>query len=259
MPPKSKQDQSIEVVEVERGRIELCVLGTTPLIMNRLSEKAKRELLLPSARKNNAEKQSTLKHNPLAEFASSAHRLMDDSQPTYLATPSPAWKGALRGAALDQKGSSKAQIGRLTYVEGDYVPIWGLPFLHMSIVRMADTKRTPDVRTRVIVRKWAARVTVNYVRPLVTEQAIVNLFASAGFTQGMGDWRPEKGAGNYGQFTIVSEDDIEYQRLVHSAGRAAQIEAMQNPICYDDDTAELLTWFDETVIKQGKQNLRKIG
>lgn len=106
-----------DVLKVSKGTFEVCILGTTPLILNRMSQKAKRELLMPKGRKTAIEKQMSLKHNPLQEYRDSAYRL-PESQPTLLAVMASGFKGAMAGAALDMPGTKKAQIGRLTYVNG---------------------------------------------------------------------------------------------------------------------------------------------
>jgi hypothetical protein len=82
------------------------------------------------------------------------------------------------------------------------------------------------------------------MQPMLKEQVIANLFAIAGLTNGIGDWRPQKGSGTFGQFKLVSLDDPDFKRVVKTGGRAAQMEAMENPVPYDDETEELLRWFD---------------
>ncbi len=157
---------------------------------------------------------------------------------------SSAFKGALKSAALDIPGSSKAQIGRLTWVEGERISIYGLPELFMSVTRSADIARTPDVRTRCIMREWACEVAVTFIFPTLKQNSIANLMAAAGLMSGIGDWRPGKGAGSYGQFEIVAEDDVRWNRIVNDYGRDVQLEAMANPVPYDDETQKLLGWFD---------------
>ena len=60
-----------EIIEVTRGQFDCCVLGTSPLILNRMSEKAKRELLMPKGRKNAVERATSLKHIPVDEYRAS--------------------------------------------------------------------------------------------------------------------------------------------------------------------------------------------
>jgi hypothetical protein len=231
-----------EVLKVSTGSIDLSILGTSPLVLNRMSEKAKHELLMPKGRKNAAERATSLKHIPIDEYRASAYTLKDG--PTLLALMATAFKGALRSAALDMPGAKKAQIGRLTYIEGDLVGIYGVPKLFMAIVRSADMNKTPDVRTRAIVPEWACQLRVTYVEPLIRANAVINLMAAAGITIGVGDGRPEKGAMSYGQFKIVSPDDANFKRILKEGARKAQQAGLQSPVCYDDETTELLSWFD---------------
>lgn len=248
---KSADSGEIQIIEIKTGTITVAVVGTTPLILNRIAEKAGHELLLPKGRKTAAEKASSLKHDPLAEFRASPVRLRDDNASTLLALPCTAFKGAMRTAALDLPGAKKSQIGRLTYIPGEFVGIYGVPEVFSTIVRSADMNRTPDVRTRCIVPKWAAVLSITFVRPIMREQAIANLLAAAGITVGVGDFRPEKGAGNYGQFEVVGADDPRLLEIMAAGGRAAQLEAMDNPEAYDEGTEELLSWFEVEVRRRG--------
>jgi hypothetical protein len=154
-------------------------------------------------------------------------------------------------AALDLPGTSKTQIGRLAYVENDEVPIYGIPELLMSVTRSAGIDKTPDVRTRAILPRWACFISVQFTKPILKEQAIVNLMAAAGITQGVGDWRVQKGSGNYGQFALTDPSDKAFQEIVKTGGREAQDAAIAEPICYDSETEELLAWFDVEVKRRG--------
>ncbi len=247
--------ETVDILKVERGNLNLCILGSSPIICNRMSEKAKRELLMPKGRKTAVERATTLKHNPIEEYRASAYTLKPDA-PTLLAVLSTAFKGSMSTAALDLPGTKKAQIGRLTYVNGDYVGIYGVPQLFMSIVRSADMNKTPDVRTRAIVPQWACRLSVTFIRPLMRENAVANLLAAAGMSIGVGDWRPEKGKGNYGQFEIVREDDERFVEIIATGGREAQIKGLETPECYDDETASLLSWFDDEL---QRRNIRGVA
>jgi hypothetical protein len=237
----------VEIIEVSQGRVAFCILGSTPFVCNRMSEKAKRELLMPRGRKTVVERATTLKHSPIEEYRASAYRLSDEQAPTFLAVMATAFKNAMKTAALDLPGARKAQIGRLVYIEGDYVPIYGVPQLFMAITRSADMNKTPDVRTRAILPRWACRLTVSFVQPLMRAQAVANLLAASGFTAGVGDGRPEKGAMNYGQFKLVPDDDPEFLDIVNTGGREAQRAAISAPTAYDSETLDLLSWFDSEV------------
>lgn len=248
----TKKDQTeISVMEVSQQKVDYCVLGTTPIILNRMSEKAKNELLFPKGRKTSAEKARSLKHNPFQEFKDSPYRLPNDDAPTLIAHLATAFKKAIAGTALDIPGATKAQISRLMWVEGEKIPVYGIPKLFMSVTRSADMNKTPDVRTRAIVPEWACRLTVTFATPMLKEQVVSNLLAAAGQIQGVGDWRPEKGSGTFGQFSLVDESNADFQRIITEGGRQQQIAAMEACEPYDIDTEDLLSWFIKEADSRG--------
>lgn len=248
----------INILEVKTRRMPFCLVGMTPIILNRLSEKAKGQLLLPPLKKNAAEKASTLKHEPLREFQASPYKSLDEDSLTLIRHLSTAFKGALRSAALDIPGATKSQVGRLTYVNGEYVDIYGIPKLLMSVTRSADINHTPDIRTRAIIARWACRLDVTFVTPLLKEQTVANLLAAAGIMQGVGDWRPGKGSGTYGQFRLTTEDDAEFLEIIKSGGRKAQTKAMEAAEPYDQETEELLVWFGQESARRGFSGLKAV-
>lgn len=255
MAQAKKTEATIDVIDFTRGRIEFAVLGTTPLILNRMSEKAKHELLMPSGRKTAAQKAQNLKHDPLAEFRASPYMLPEESAPTLLAAIAPWFKKGIAGAAIDM-GAKRAQIGRLVQVRGERIPLYGIPQIFMAVTRSADINRTPDVRTRAILPRWCTIIEIDYLKPMVRDQVIANLAAAAGVIQGCGDWRAEKGAGTYGSYELAAIDDERVVDLMASGGRTAQKVAMEDPEPYDEETAEMLTWFNAEVRRRGFEVVR---
>lgn len=241
----------VVIVEMNRGVLDFCILGTSPLILNRMSEKAKFQLLAPSGKKTTSERASTLKHDPLQEYRDSPYRMPQANAPTLLAMLPTAFKQAMASAALDLPGAKKTQIGRLVSVNWDRMPLYGVPKLFMAVTRSADINKTPDIRTRAILPEWACHLTVSFMKPVLREQSIVNLLAAAGQLSGIGDWRQQKGSGGYGSFKIVSADDPDFLRLTTTAGRDAQEHAIENPEPYDDETLELKRWFDVEIKRRG--------
>lgn len=248
---KVKEETTIdEILEVSQGHIRLCVVGTTGYICNRLSEKARHELLLGGRKKNAAERATTVKHNPIAEYRSSPYINADDSAPTLLQIPTASFKKAALTAALDLPNTKRTQVGRLMWVKGQYTPIYGIPQIVVSPVRSADMNRTPDIRSRAILPAWAARLDIVFVKPLITQQAIIRLLAAAGMFIGVGDWRNEKASGSFGAFRLVEENDAEFVTLINNGTRLAQEEAMRAPEAYDEETSEILAWCDGEIARR---------
>lgn len=253
MPPKKKEENPELVInKIDVQTCDLYILGSTPLIYNRVSEKAKHELLMPRAtgKLNAAEKASRLKHVPLQEFRDSMYTYIDDARPTRLRFPSAAPKKSMSTAALDLPGLKRAQIGRLVWVNGTSIDIYGIPQVLMSVVRSADIGRTPDIRSRAILPEWACRISVSVVSPILKAQQIANLLAAAGLLCGLGDWRQERGSGNFGQFSVTTPDDPNYLRIVSTQGREAQDAAIANPAPFDDETQEMLGWFESELARR---------
>lgn len=246
--------EAIEIAPLTVGRMNVWLKGITPMICNRMAGKAKRTLLLGGGKKTKAEKEQSLKHDPLAEFADSMTK-RSDAGPTRLLFPAPAVKGAMAVAALETKGTNKTQIGRLVWIQGYNLNLYGVPQLHMSVVRSADMNRTPDVRTRAIIAEWCIPVTVCFVKPQLTETAICQLLSNGGIIIGIGDFRQEKGKGNFGQFQISTE--AECKDIVKTGGMKAQDAALKTVTCYDDESQELLSWWDTQVTASGKGELRR--
>lgn len=53
------------------------------------------------------------------------------------------------------------------------------------------------IRTRPCFTAWQASFTVNYLPSLFSEAEVIEIYATSGVTQGLGDWRPK-----FGTFTV---------------------------------------------------------
>lgn len=246
MPLKRNDtDMHVEIMEIETRTITFNILGKTPLILNRQSEKAKRQLMMPSLPQNKAQRTQTLKHNPYEEFRASPYiSRRDPESPTWLHLPGGMFKKCIAQAALDIPGASKAQIGRLVSLGSTVIHLWGIPYMKADMVRQAGISKTPDVRFRACLPAWATTVTYTYIPSIISPVSLANLVSAAGVICAIGDYRVEKGAGDFGQFCIVPEGDPEWREIVENCGREVQKTAWEHPQFYDDDTRDLVEWFD---------------
>lgn len=249
MATTKAKDAEVSIVTLIEGEMKFCILGTSPLVFNRLPEKARRELLFPQ-KKTAATKAANMKHDPIAEFRASPYRMLDKKAPTVLAVLPTMFKQAMGTAALCTPGAKRTDIDRMVRVDWENLPCYGVPKVFCAITRSADMNRTPDVRTRAILPEWACRFTVRFEKPILREQTIADLLSAAGRVSGICDWRQEKGSGSFGSFKLVSETDKDFQRIL-KMGREAQEDALENWVAYDQDTAELLSWFNVEAKKAG--------
>lgn len=252
---KVEKISEIEVATLRQEEVTFCILGSTPFYCNRVAEKARRELLMPRGRLTTAQKSQNLKHDPVAEYRNSPYLRLDNTPgPTRIQMLATAFKGAMASAAIDMPTAvAKSQINRLAYVVNERVAIWGIPRLNMDIVRSADMARTPDVRTRAKIDRWASRVVIRYTTPMLTDQTVGTLLAAAGMIIGVGDFRQEKGKGSNGLFEIVSNDDPRYLKVIAEGGTEVQDEALANPVCSDEQTENLLIWYQTEVTSRSNK------
>lgn len=257
--PPAKVSTAIDIKPIKTRSIEVCILGTAPLIFNRMATKAQRELLLPTGRKTTADRAATLKHDPIAEFRDSPYTTDDPTSPTLLQFPAPAFKQAMEVAASDIEGVVVTKIRRNVWCVGYRSAIFGVPEMLMSVVRSADQNKTPDIRTRAIIPEWACRLVISFTSPMLNERSVLNLLAAAGVICGVGDWRAEKGSGAFGQFALVNDDDPRFLAILERGGRDTQIAAMANPVAFDAETQEAYSWFRTEVLQRGRHATETTG
>jgi hypothetical protein len=252
----AKAKAAVEVLQVSltMARLEFCILGTTPFIHHAMSEKARKELLIPSE-KSKAARALRLKHDVIEEYKSSPYVVDDPKSPTRTVVPAVSFKRVLESMSLDVPGMTKSVITRNVVAAGHMLPLFGVPELKMDVVRSADMARTPDIRTRAVVREWATKIVLQFPSPLLNQKVVTDLLGLGGMLRGVGDYRPEKGAGDYGTFVIVPESDANYQRILKTGGREAQIAALENPNppLYDEETEKLYLHFVQEVEARGKE------
>jgi hypothetical protein len=246
-----EQSSEVDIIQISRGVVEVCVIGRSPLICNRMSEKAKRTLLFPPPKMNAADRETNLKHDPLQEFRDSPYTNINDG-PTRLQALGTWFKKGAMSAALDLPTMKKAQIGRRIYVQQDRIDLYGIPQIMLATVRNSDIKGSPDIRSRAILPRWACKLSIIFSVPLVRQGEVLKLFGAAGIIAGAGDWRVEKGSGSYGQYELVNSDDPEFLSILKE-GRVEQDEALASPTAYDDETYSLLDWFNRELTKRNRR------
>jgi hypothetical protein len=248
---KTQNNASEIVIEkLSVGAAGVWIRGQTPLIYNAMSAKVKGDLLLPKGRKSTAEKATTLKHDPMEEYRASVYRRETAGQ-TRLVFPATAFKNAAIGAVRHiNAGVSMVQMKQLLWVDGDTVEVWGVPQIFMAVTRSADMNHTPDIRTRAILPQWCCELKIQYVKPNMNDLSVMRLLEAGGLLNGVGDFRQEKGKGNYGQFQVSEEKDC--ADIVAAGGRTAQDAALADPECYDVETRELLAWYHEERQRRGR-------
>jgi hypothetical protein len=253
---KAETQSEIKIPALQQGGATLRIIGTTPLLQNRMANKVKQVLLVGGRRKTAAERQD-IKHHPLQEFRDSAEILQSYPEgPTALGLRVTAIKGAMCSAALETAGVTKTSAQRLIFMPGDYVDLYGTPQLRMDVVRSADINKTPDVRSRAYLPQWGAEVDIRYIMPQLSQHSVGTLLANAGVLIGVGDGRQEKGKLSFGCFRVIGdEQDDEWDDLVKNHGRKQQLAALESPSYATPETKELIEFYESEIAKRSGETV----
>ena len=250
MAVAKKQDSAeIQVHPLKRASVSIRIVGITPLFQNRMANKVKEGLLVGTKKKTKAER-IEIKHDPMSEYYNSAEIMKNG--PTALGLRVTAVKAAMATAALETAGLTKSSAQRLIFMPGDLTALYGTPQLRMDVVRSADMNRTPDIRTRAYLPKWGAEIEIQYITPQLSGRSIMSLLFNAGVLVGVGDYRQEKGKGGFGAFRVLGdgENDEEWNDLVKNHGRIRQLAALAKPEYADQDTADLMEYYQSEVTRR---------
>lgn len=199
MPTKSTAvEQSINIPALNIKQAELPIVGISPLIVHRWSEKAKREMLEKQMKRAKVAKAAK---DPEEDYEQSLYKLPGGG----FGFPAVGFKAAAITAVTQISGLTKVLARGAFHVrgiqtdEGEMVRIEGEPRIREDMVRIA--MGTADIRYRGEFPKWSAVLDIRYNANVISPEQIANLFHHAGFAVGVGEWRPEKD-GQYGMFEV---------------------------------------------------------
>lgn len=200
MAPKTKETQSAESLQIPRIELEhfqVKLIGDSPLIMHKWSEKAKKQMLDKQMKLAKTGREAK---DPERDFQESIYTDRDGDY----AFPSVAFKNAAVSACRFTDGTKMTVARGAFHVENEFVKISGTPTPREDMVRVG--MGTADIRYRAEFIGWTATVFVTYNKHAMSMEQIINLLNLAGFGVGVGEWRPEKN-GQYGRFHVATEGE----------------------------------------------------
>lgn len=189
----------INLPQLEVERVEITVIGDSPLIMHKWSDKAKGMMRDKQQKKATQGREAK---NPKQEFEDSIHR-MADGVPGF---PAIGFKAAAVTACTSIASVTKVAARQAFHIIGDLVPILGSePKMREDMVRVG--MGVADIRYRAEFMPWHAVLQVSYNTRALSIEQIMNLLNTAGFGVGIGEWRPERD-GQFGRFHCATEDEV---------------------------------------------------
>lgn len=183
------------------------IVGTSPLIVHKFGEKAKR-IMLDNMQGRKNPKQSK---DPEAEYEAAFYR-HDDGGNGF---PVIAFKAATVSAArFYDKSVSMTGLRQFIFMDAELskvdgqklVRITGEPHMREDVVRvgMGGT----DLRYRPEFTEWSTELVVVFVKSMLTRESVLSLIEAGGLGVGIGEWRPEK-KGDFGTFRIDESRDVQ--------------------------------------------------
>lgn len=182
---------TVPAPDIQTARFRL--VGTSPLICHAWSEKAKKQILDKQMKKATPGKEAK---NPEQDFLDSLYPMPDGDGYGF---PTIAFKAAMvrAGTYLDLKMTF---LRGAFHIPGELARIEGEPQPREDMVRVG--MGTADIRYRGEFDPWATELTIKFNARVISHEQLANLLVTAGFSVGVGEWRPEKD-GSYGMWELA--------------------------------------------------------
>mgnify|MGYP003302885457 CR=1 FL=1 len=212
----TKKEETVQIKPLDIQRVNIRIVGDTPLIVHAWSDKAKKMML--DAQTGATKTSAKEKRDPFDDFIQSLYWLEGKPEKS---TPEAFMKAVEKGAkwgfpvgAIKQAANSAAY--RLKWVKnqmelrgsyflnteyGDMCEIKGsVPEMREDMVRIG--MGSADLRYRGEFKNWYADMTLEYnASGGMSLEQIINCINAGGYVCGLGEWRPEKD-GSFGKFHI---------------------------------------------------------
>lgn len=204
----------VEVAKIEIDRIAaetvvVPIVGTTPLVMHRFSEKAKKQMLDAMQGRRTPKEPK----NPEEEYLSAFYRLAD-GDPGF---PVLAFKDATIGGARFYSGVTMTELRQYMFFRGEVgsdgralTRVIGEPEMREDVVKVG--RSGADLRYRPQFLPWRAELVISYVTSALTRDSLLSLIDAGGFGVGVGEWRPEKN-GDFGTYQVDQDRPVEVINL----------------------------------------------
>jgi len=175
------------------------IMGTAPLISHKWSDKNKTDII---NKQQKAPSKGRPVRDPQAEYEASIYHCGDGGY----GFPAIAFKLAMVRAAK-QTGMAMTDARTAFHVladSQDMVRIDGESSMRQDMVRIG--RGVADIRFRAQFVEWGATINIRYNATTISAAQLANLLMIAGFSVGVGDWRPDR-SGQFGTFCIKEDSE----------------------------------------------------
>lgn len=215
---KKEEKEIIEIPEIKLKEAVLTIVGDSPILIHKFSEKAKAEILNKQMKKAKVAKEAKI---PFKDFMMSLHWItpmpdidkIDDEKElekifnkaikngAKFGFPTVGIKqSAISAAFRNGLAKNKVSIQGMFQIKGELAEITG------NLRMREDYCKIPMAGADIVYRGeydtgWKCTFTIVYDSGSISLEQIVQMINLGGFACGIGDWRVEKG-GNFGTFHV---------------------------------------------------------
>jgi len=187
----------IELQDLKIRKVEIPIVGISPLLVHKFSEKITKEM---EAKQQGKAKSAKHTIRIPEEECEAAKHLSEDGWDGF---PVGGFKKCLvRGAKAVGMVMTDVRAG--VFIEPDCVKKNLVKINRKSNLRTDPVRvgnGSADIRYRPEYQEWNAILTITFNEGLVSINQVFQMVYAGGYGTGIGDWRPEKG-GNFGRFTL---------------------------------------------------------
>lgn len=201
---KTKRVDTIQALKI--AEMSVPIQGLSPIIQHRFSEKARKAIEDKQQKRAQGPREA---REPETEYRAAMYHMpgsKKDSTYPDLGIPAAAFRKAIKSAASRYVNPKYGAVvlGSVFVLDdgGGLVRI-----SYKKQVMREDPVRIPsgfDMRYRPELHEWEAVLRIQFNEAVISSEQILNLVQQAGFSVGVGDWRPEK-SGQSGRFNVKTQ------------------------------------------------------
>jgi len=197
--PIEQKEEKIELKPLNLKQLMITVenIKGSTLIVHRLSGESMNKITSKETGKTNKKKYRDFD----AEYESCFYYTNDGKH----GVPAGAFMAGMLDATTIFDNITKTSVKRSVRVLGDIYELRYKKINHrVDYPRRSGITAAPDERHRPEFEDWETDILIQYDANQTTPERIINLLNQAGFSSGLGDWRPgaPKSSGSHGMYKV---------------------------------------------------------
>jgi hypothetical protein len=197
MKPKqnTKIQESVELKPLQKEVIKVKIVGTTPLLMNKMDmqvvENINAKKSLKTTTKDSRDERDKVQDK--------IHHCADGT----IGIPVAGFLKGMVECAPYIDGLDKKRVMTSIRLQGEIVQLkYSKQTVHETWGRTSGQNKTPMLIVRPRFHDWSVTLEILFNKSNISPEHIINVLNWAGFQMGVGAWRPQNG-GTFGQYEVA--------------------------------------------------------